>query len=91
MNDFKLLTKRLKELEQFLGELENYSQTLSFDPFDAESIENALIQMENMIDGRGQYSATNPMIEKIASELKDKYRKAIIDKAAKYRAVNGGE
>lgn len=91
MNDFKLLTKRLKELEQFLGELENYSQTLSFDPFDAESIENALIQMENMIDERGQYSTTNPMIEKIASELKDKYRKAIIDKAAKYRAVNGGE
>lgn len=44
------LSKSLEELGQFTSELDGKSGTLNFNSFDAESIEQAIVNMESWID-----------------------------------------
>lgn len=85
------LSKNIKELEQFFSEIDGELGTVNFDPFDAESIEQAIIEMERMIDGKSTVYAKNQMIQKIAIETKTTYRQAIIDKAAEARVQKEDE
>jgi hypothetical protein len=79
------LSKKLKEFEKFISEIDGEIGTVNFDPFDAESIEQAIIKMEKMIDDKSTVYYRNQMIQDISVEMKEKYRQAIIDKAANSR------
>ncbi|NHB58875.1 hypothetical protein G9F32_12735 [Acinetobacter sp. 194] len=84
------LSKQMKQLEKFMKEIDGSLGEVQFDPFDAESIEQAIINIENMIDQKSENYLNNPMISKIVGNLKENYRQNIIDKAAEAR-VNTDE
>ena len=44
------LSKQMKQLEKFTKEIDGSIGEVSFNPFDAESIEHAIVEMENLID-----------------------------------------
>lgn len=85
------LSKIFKELEKFLSEIDGELGTVNFDPFDAASIEQAIIEMERMIDDKSMTYSRNQMIQDIAIETKTNYRQAIIDKAAEARVQKEDE
>jgi uncharacterized coiled-coil DUF342 family protein len=79
--------RKMKELERAVAALDGDITTVSFDPNDPQSIELAIQQMETAIDERvGNYSK-NDMIEGVVAELKERYRQAILDRAAAGRAA----
>jgi hypothetical protein len=80
------LTDAQKALEALDGEL----GTVSFDPDDPASIEAAIQSVEAVIDERLSPYASNPIIAPLAEEMKEKYREAIIDRAAEAR-LNGSD
>lgn len=77
----KQLTDAQKALEMLDGEL----GTVSFEPDDPASIEAAIQSVEKIIDDRLGPFASNPIIAPLAEQMKDKYREAIIDRAAEAR------
>jgi hypothetical protein len=75
------LTNAQRALEALDGEL----GTVKFDPSDPASIEAAIQSVDTIIDEKlGQY-ANNPIIAPLAESMKQKYREAIIDRAAEAR------
>lgn len=85
INGIDQLSKQVEQLEKFMKEIEGSLGKINFDPFDAESIEQAIISMENMIDQKSENYLRNPMIREIIGNLKENYRQSIIDKAAEAR------
>lgn len=80
---------QLDGAQKALAALDGELGTVTFDPLDPASIESAIQQMEATIEERlGTYSS-NPIIRPLADELKEKYRQAIIDRAAAARLENG--
>lgn len=79
------LTKNFDELAKFTAEIDGDLGTVSFDPFDAESIENAIIAVERMIDNKSSIYPSNQLIQDLAGDLKEQYRQGIIDNAAEAR------
>ncbi|ANF83080.1 hypothetical protein A3K93_03285 [Acinetobacter sp. NCu2D-2] len=88
INGLDQLSKQMKQLEKFMKEIDGSLGEIGFDPFDAESIEQAIISMENMIDQKSENYLNNPMISEIAENLKENRRQSIIDKAAEARTNN---
>lgn len=85
------LTRQLKDAEKALAELDGEIGTVTFAPDDPASIENAISQIEVMIDERvGQYAA-NPFVAPLIEGMKEQYREAIIEKAAAARLGEGEE
>lgn len=84
------LTKQLKQLENFAKEIDGLLGEVRFDPFDAESIEHAIVDIENLIDQKAQDYSSNPMIAELVANLKENYRQQIIDKAAEARLEENG-
>ena len=85
------LSKQMKQLEKFMKEIDGSLGEVSFDPFDAESIEQAIINMENMIDQKSEKYLNNPTVGEIVENLKENYRQSIIDKAAEARTNTNEE
>lgn len=85
INGIDQLSKQVEQLEKFMKEIDGSLGKINFDPFDAESIEQAIISMENMIDQKSENYLRNPMILEIIGNLKENYRQYIIDKAAEAR------
>lgn len=79
------LSKQIKQLEQFTKEIDGSLGAVHFDPFDAESIEQAIVKMENLIDQKSESYLSNPMIVEIVGNLKENYRQSLIDKATEAR------
>ena len=79
------ITRELKEAQQTLAEIDGKLGAVSFDPSDAESIEDAIVAMEQMIDARLGTYVSNRMIAPLAEQMKASYRQAILDKAAAAR------
>ncbi|MBU1396655.1 MAG: hypothetical protein KKE84_11045 [Gammaproteobacteria bacterium] len=75
------LTDAQKALEALDGEL----GTVSFDPDDPASIEAAIQSVETIVDEQIGSYASNPIIAPLADEMKEKYREAVIDRAAEAR------
>ncbi len=84
------LSKQMKQLENFMKEIDGSLGEVSFDPFDAESIEQAIVKMENLIDQKSESYLSNSMIVEIVGNLKENYRQSIVDKASEAR-VNADE
>jgi hypothetical protein len=88
------LDKLQRDLEQAQKALEAIDGELGrvrFDPNDPSSIENAIASVEQMIDGRLGAYASNPIIKPLVGEMKEKYRGAILEKAAEARLKEGDQ
>ena len=79
------LNKTLSELGRVTSELEGELGSIQFDAESAESIELAIVEMENMIDIKFENYASNPVAIDIANGIKAEYRQMIIDKASEAR------
>lgn len=87
------LQKEFEEAQRAIGELEGDLGTVSFDPEEPHSVEAAIQQVNQLVDGRiGQY-ASNPFVAPIIDGLKESHREAIILKASEAKAsgVSDGE
>lgn len=79
------LSRKLKELEKAIAALDGEIGSVNFDPNNPQSIEVAIQKMEQAVDERvGDYSG-NDMIEGIVSEVKERYRQAILERASEAR------
>ena len=79
------LNKTLSELGKVTGELEGELGSIQFDAENAESIELAIVKMENMVDKKFENYASNPVAIDMADGIKAAYRQMIIDKASEAR------
>lgn len=79
------LQKKMGELEKAMAELDGELGSVSFDPEDPSSIEQAIRDMEAVVDKRiGRY-ADNDMVAEIVEATKEQFRASILEKAAKAR------
>jgi hypothetical protein len=79
------LQKKMGELEKAMAELDGELGSVSFDPEDPSSIEQAIRDMEAVVDKRiGRY-ADNDMVAGIVDATKEQFRASILEKAAKAR------
>jgi|26BtaG_2_1085354.scaffolds.fasta_scaffold41627_2 hypothetical protein len=79
------LNKTLSELGKVTGELEGELGSIQFDAENAESIELAIVKMENMVDKKFENYASNPVAINMADGIKAAYRQMIVDKASEAR------
>lgn len=85
------LSRKIKELEKAIAALDGEIGSVNFDPNDPQSIEVAIQKMEQAVDERvGDYSR-NDMVEGIVSEVKERYRQAILKRASEARNEQEGE
>lgn len=85
LKGFDELSKTLKELQKLTNELEGELGIIQFDAKSAESIELAIVEMENMVDKKFESYEANSMARNMADGIKQSYRQMIIDKASKER------
>lgn len=79
------LNKTLDELEKVTHELDGPLGAIQFDAGSAESIELAIVEMENIVDKKFENYASNPVAIDMAERIKAAYRQMIIDKASEAR------
>jgi len=75
------LSEAQKALETVNGEL----GTLTFKPEDPASIEAAIAESERLVDERLGPFAGNSIVGPLIQEMKDAFRTAVLDEAAKAR------
>ena len=85
------LNKTLSELGKVTSELEGELATIQFDAESAESIELAIVEMENMVDKKFENYASNPVAIDMADSIKAAYRQMIVDKASEARIQAASE
>ena len=85
------LSRRIKELEKAISALDGDIGSVSFDPHDPQSIELAIQKMEAAIDERVGDHRNNDMISGIVTEMKERYREAILERAAAARSEQDDE
>lgn len=79
------MQKKFSELEKAMAELDGELGSVSFDPEDPASIEQAIREMEAVFDNRIGSYADNDMVSEIVDAAKQLFREAILEKAAKAR------
>jgi len=83
------LQRDLKDAQRAFESLDGTIATLKFDPNSQASVDAAIRQMESAIDAKtGRYRG-NPLVETVAKGLKEQYRKAILERAARERSQRG--
>lgn len=85
------LKKNLGDAQRALKELDGELGAVSFDPHDPASIEAALQSVSRMVDDRAGQYASSPIIAPMISQMKESYRKGILQKAAEARLQRGQE
>jgi hypothetical protein len=85
------LQRDLEDAQRAFESLDGTITTLTFDPADQASIDTAIREMASAIDAKvGRYSG-NALVESVAAGLKEKYRTAILERAAEARSASAGE
>jgi hypothetical protein len=79
------LQRKLEQAGQAFKALDGEIATLRFDPDDAASIDRAIHDMEAAIDSKAAPYAGNSFVEPVVQQLKEKYRSAILERAAAAR------
>lgn len=79
------LSRKLDELSKFAKEIDGHLGEVKFNPRDPGEIERAIAEMETMVDEKASSYSHNDAIQNIADQMKEKYRQAILDKAAASR------
>lgn len=91
MKGLNELSRKMKELEKVTAALDGEIGIVSFNPNDPQSIEVAIQKMDQAVDERvGDYSR-NDMVEGIVSEVKERYRQAIVERASEARSEQEDE
>ncbi|MGJ8757009.1 hypothetical protein ACSFV5_04435 [Acinetobacter sp. HC8-3S] len=85
INGLDQLSKQFEQVGKFTKEIDGTLGNVSFDPFDAESIEHAIVNIENLLDEKAQGYSSNPIITELVANMKVSYRQQIIDRASKAR------
>ena len=84
------ITRSMKQLEKALAELDGDLASVSFDPDDPDSIEQAIQSLYSTIDEKVSSYSRNEIITGIAEELKENGRNAILERATKARLEQDG-
>lgn len=79
------LQRELKTAQEALGELEGELGTVSMDPHDPASIDQAISATERIIDAKVASLEGNEFIGALAQDLKENYRSMILESAAEAR------
>jgi predicted nucleotide-binding protein len=80
------LQKQLSDAEKAFRSLDGTIAQLRFNPKEPASIQAAIGQMENAIDERIAPYRSNKLVQSVASQMKQKYREQIEERAARARA-----
>jgi len=91
LNGLDKLQRDLETAQEAFSVLDGELGLVNFDPSDPESIETAIISVEAMIDERVTIYMGNPFVGPIIEEMKEKYRQAILDRAAEARLESAGK
>jgi len=78
--------KELAEAQRAMSDMDGDLGSVQFDPHDPASIERAIQEVGRLVDDRVGLYANNAIVAPLAAEMKEKYRAAIIDKAAEARS-----
>lgn len=70
-----------RNMEQLKRALEGAVAKASFDPHDPQDVERAIRKIEQEVDLRMAPYFLSPGVQEIAAELKQEYRKALLQKA----------
>lgn len=85
------LSRTLGDAQKAFAAIDGEIGAVNFNPSDPGSIEAAIAQMEAMIDERlGDY-ASNQLVAPLMEQMKEKYREAILERAAEARMQDKGE
>lgn len=79
------LTRKMDELSKFANDIDGHLGQVKFDPSDPGDIERAIAEMETMVDQRASSYGRNDAVQNIADQMKESYRRAILEKAAAKR------
>lgn len=79
------LQRDLKRAQDALAELDGDLGSVSFNPEDPASIDQAIAAMERIIDDRVAAYEDSKIIGSLAEEMKEQYRAMILEKAAEAR------
>lgn len=82
------LQRKLDDAAEAFKALDGEIATVNFNPNDPSSVEEAVIQIEQTIDTKIASYRGNSIVENAATQLKDRYRQEIYDRAAKARLQN---
>lgn len=84
---FKLtgLSEVTRNMEQLKRALDGAVAKLSFDPSNRQDVERAIREVEQKVDLKMAPYFSSPGVREIASQLKEEYRKAILQKAEEAR------
>ena len=85
------LMQKMKELERAAADLDGDIAHLTFDPFDPQSIEQAIQDLYAAVDERVADYSMNELVLGIAEELKESGRSAILERAAAARLEGESE
>ncbi|ODM73113.1 MULTISPECIES: hypothetical protein [Bradyrhizobium] len=75
------LKKELDDAQKAFKALDGQVATVGFDPEKPESVRAAIKTMENAIDSKVRPYRDNALVVNIVPQLKEKYRKAILERA----------
>jgi hypothetical protein len=80
---FKLsgLSEVTRNMEQLKQALDGAVARASFDPLNRQDVERAIRMIEQEVDLRMAPYSLSPGVQEIAAELKQKYRKALLQRA----------
>lgn len=84
------LQRDLQRAQDALSELDGEIGSVSFDPSDPDSIDAAITSMERLIDEKISGFEDSDIVASLAEQMKEKYRAAILEKAAEAR-IKGDE
>lgn len=84
------LQKDLSNAKKALEELDGSFGSVSFDPSDPSSIDQAITGMERIIDAKLAGYEDNLILGPLIEELKEKYRAMILEKSAEARLKENG-
>lgn len=79
------LQRDLQRAQDALAELDGDLGSVSFNPEDPASIDQAIVAMERIIDDRVAGYEDSEIIGSLAEEMKEQYRAMILEKAAEAR------
>ena len=85
------LQDELADLQQFMNELDGELGVVSFDSEDAKSIDEAVEDMEKMVDNKVLKYSSNATVMNMVNEIKANLRQQIIGKADVYNIEKNKE
>jgi hypothetical protein len=91
LHRFDELSKQLEELQAAMGELDGKLGSVQFDPGNDAEVQQAIRTAERMVDDRLACFSSNPLVQGIAEQTKQRFREQIVAKAVTARPLLGDQ